>query len=82
MCGFTEKRGSHQLHTGDERRMQNHGSRGYTRDDILEVIHNLANKKPHVTQIITHTFPLDDAVEAFETASDPSLAIKVVLDLA
>jgi len=58
------------------------GSRGYTKDDILEVIHNLANKKSNVTQIITHTFPLDDAVEAFETASDPSLAIKVVLDLA
>lgn len=33
------------------------------------------------TQIITHTFPLDDAGEAFETASEPSLALKVVLDL-
>src|SRR2546421_10967513 len=58
------------------------GARGYTTEDILEVIHNLTNKKSNVTQIITHTFPLDDAVEAFETASDPSLAIKVVLDLA
>jgi threonine dehydrogenase-like Zn-dependent dehydrogenase len=52
-----------------------------TKEDILEVIHNLANKKSHVTQIITHTFQLDDTVEALETASDPSLAIKVVLDL-
>ncbi len=57
------------------------GSRGYTKEDILEVIHNLTNKKSNVTQIITHTFQLDDAVKAFETASDPSLAIKVVLDL-
>src|SRR6266496_1849056 len=57
------------------------GSRGYTTEDILEVIHNLTNRTSNVTQIITHTFPLDDAVQAFETASDPSLAIKVVLDL-
>ena len=58
------------------------GSRGYTKDDILEVIHNLANRTSNVTQIITHTFTLDDGAKAFETASDPSLAIKVVLDLA
>ena len=57
------------------------GSRGYTKEDILEVIHNLTNKMSNITQIITHTFKLDDTVEAFETASDPSLAIKVVLDL-
>jgi L-iditol 2-dehydrogenase len=57
------------------------GSRGYTKEDILEVIHNLANKKSNVTQIITHTFQLDDAVKAFEVASDPSLSIKVVLNL-
>jgi L-iditol 2-dehydrogenase len=57
------------------------GARGYTKEDILEVIHNLAHKTSHVTHIITHTFKLDDVVEAFETASDPSLAIKVVLDL-
>ncbi|HEY6410518.1 MAG TPA: zinc-binding dehydrogenase [Ktedonobacteraceae bacterium] len=58
------------------------GARGYTKDDILEVIHNLANKKSYVTHIITHTFPLDEGPKAFETAADPSLAIKVVLDLA
>jgi L-iditol 2-dehydrogenase len=57
------------------------GSRGYTTVDILEVIHNLANRTSNVTQIITHTFKLDDGAKAFETASDPSLAIKVVLDL-
>jgi L-iditol 2-dehydrogenase len=57
------------------------GSRGYTKEDILEVIDNLANKKSNVTKIITHKFALDDGPKAFEIASDPSLAIKVVLDL-
>ena len=57
------------------------GSRGYTTDDILEVINNLAKRTSNVTQIIPHTFKLDDGAKAFETASDPSLAIKVVLDL-
>lgn len=57
------------------------GSRGYTNDDILEVISNLANKNSNVTKIITHKFKLADAATAFETASDPSLAIKVILDL-
>ena len=57
------------------------GSRGYTRDDIWEVINNLANKNSYVTKIITHKFKLDEATKAFETASDPSLSIKVVLDL-
>jgi hypothetical protein len=36
----------------------------------------------HVTQIITHTSKLDDAIKVFEVVSDPSLAIKVALDLA
>lgn len=57
------------------------GSRGYVTEDILEVIDNLAGKKVDVTKIITHKFKLADAVQAFETASNPSLAIKVVLDL-
>ena len=57
------------------------GSRGYTTEDILEVIHNLANRTSHVTHIITHTFTIDDGAQAFETASDPSLAKKVVLGL-
>lgn len=57
------------------------GSRGYTNDDILEVINNLANKNSYVTKIITHKFKLEDGPKAFETASNPNLAIKVVLDL-
>lgn len=57
------------------------GSRGYTREDIVEVINNLTIKNSYVTKIITHKFKLDDAAKAFETASDPGLAIKVVLNL-
>lgn len=57
------------------------GSRGYTKEDILEVIHNLTNRNSNITQIITHKYKLDEGAKAFETASDPSIAIKVVLDL-
>jgi len=57
------------------------GSRGYTHEDILEVIHNLAGRNSFVTKIITHKFKLNEAVKAFETASNPGLVIKVVIDL-
>jgi len=57
------------------------GSRGYTKDDFLEVIYNLTNKKSQVTKIVTHKFKQEDAVKAFETASDPNTAIKVIIDL-
>jgi len=57
------------------------GSRGYSNEDILEVIHNLASKNSKVTKIITHKFKLDEASKAFETAANPSLAIKVVINL-
>nr|WP_092068965.1 alcohol dehydrogenase catalytic domain-containing protein [Dendrosporobacter quercicolus]NSL47294.1 alcohol dehydrogenase catalytic domain-containing protein [Dendrosporobacter quercicolus DSM 1736]SDL84131.1 2-desacetyl-2-hydroxyethyl bacteriochlorophyllide A dehydrogenase [Dendrosporobacter quercicolus] len=57
------------------------GSRGYTSEDILEVINNLTSKKVNITKIITHRFKLTDAAKAFEIASNQSLAIKVVLDL-
>jgi L-iditol 2-dehydrogenase len=57
------------------------GSRGYTMEDIREVIHNLAGKKSSVYKIITHIFRMEEGTEAFLTASDPSQAIKVILDL-
>ena len=57
------------------------GSRGYDQKDIEEVILNLSKKNSKVTQIITHKFLLDDAKKAFEIASDPSVAVKVVFDL-
>jgi threonine dehydrogenase-like Zn-dependent dehydrogenase len=58
------------------------GSRGYTKNDIEEVIFNLVNKKSNVTEIITHKYPFTEAKQAFETAAQPSQAIKVVLDMA
>jgi 2-desacetyl-2-hydroxyethyl bacteriochlorophyllide A dehydrogenase len=57
------------------------GSRGYTYADIQEVIENLRQKNTRITDIITHHFKLSDAQKAFETASDPTVAIKVVFDM-
>ncbi|MDK2866837.1 MAG: L-iditol 2-dehydrogenase [Clostridiales bacterium] len=57
------------------------GSRGYDRADIEEVIQNLDNHNSKVTEIISHVFPLEDAEKAFEIASDPSSAVKVVINL-
>ncbi|WP_368489701.1 zinc-binding dehydrogenase [Clostridium sp. BJN0013] len=57
------------------------GSRGFSPNDIEEVISNLAEKKSKAPEIITHKFPLENAEKAFEIAADPTCAIKVVLDL-
>jgi threonine dehydrogenase-like Zn-dependent dehydrogenase len=57
------------------------GSRGYTNADIYEVIENLRQKNTRITDIITHHFKLSGAKKAFETASDPGAAIKVVFDM-
>ncbi|WP_242951393.1 zinc-dependent alcohol dehydrogenase [Clostridium kluyveri] len=57
------------------------GSRGYTSEDINEVIDNLSQNNSKVTEIITHVFKLEDAKEAFEMASSPDKAIKVVLNM-
>jgi len=57
------------------------GSRGYTSEDINEVIDNLSQNNSKVTEIITHVFKLEDAKEAFEIASSPDKAIKVVLNM-
>ncbi|MFA9378293.1 MAG: zinc-binding dehydrogenase [Lachnotalea sp.] len=57
------------------------GSNGYTVEDIHEVIDNIAGNKTHINKIITHYFPQEKIVEAFQTASDPSTgALKVVID--
>jgi 2-desacetyl-2-hydroxyethyl bacteriochlorophyllide A dehydrogenase len=57
------------------------GSRGYTNDDIFEVISNLSKKNSRITDIVTHRFNLRDAHTAFETAADPDVAIKVVFEM-
>lgn len=48
-------------------------------DEIDEVITVLANGQLEVAPIITHEFSLDDAIAAFETASDPAVSSKVLL---
>jgi 2-desacetyl-2-hydroxyethyl bacteriochlorophyllide A dehydrogenase len=57
------------------------GSRGYTNTDIMEVIGNLEKKNTRITDIITHVFDLSDYEKAFETASNPDMGIKVVLNM-
>ena len=57
------------------------GSRGYTNRDIFEVIENLRQKNTGLPSIITHRFKLSDAQKAFEIASDPAVAIKVIFDM-
>ena len=57
------------------------GSRGYTNEDIQEVIENLRRKNTGITKIVTHRYKLSDAKKAFEAASDPSIGIKVVFDM-
>ncbi|MDR1955317.1 MAG: zinc-binding dehydrogenase [Treponema sp.] len=57
------------------------GSRGYNNTDIQEVIGNLAERNTKITGIITHTFTIDEFEKAFETASNPDVAIKVVFNM-
>ena len=57
------------------------GSRAYTTTDIQEVITNLDKRTTKVTDIITHVFDLCDFEKAFETASNPNTAIKVVFNM-
>ena len=49
-------------------------------DEIDEALTMLAST-PSLGSVITHTFPLGDAVEALETAADPAKSGKVVLKL-
>ena len=57
------------------------GSRGYYHDDVVEVIGNLASKKTHMLEAITHRFPLEQIGLAFETMKDREKAIKIVIDM-
>lgn len=49
-------------------------------DEIDEVIAALADGSLYVDPIVTHTFPVVDALDAFETAIDPSVSGKVLLE--
>jgi 2-desacetyl-2-hydroxyethyl bacteriochlorophyllide A dehydrogenase len=57
------------------------GASAYENADIIEVIDNLASKKTHMPEIITHHFKLAEINEAVKTAADRSRAIKVIVDM-
>lgn len=57
------------------------GSLGYDMSDVIEAYNNIDQHRNNVSKLITHQFPIDKGVEAFETACDPSTgAIKVVIN--
>jgi len=51
-------------------------------DEIDEVIAALADGSLDVSAIVTHEFPADDALHAFEIARDASVSGKVLLRFA
>ena len=51
-------------------------------DEIDEVITALADQSLAVSPVVTHIFPVTDAVHAFEVAADPRRSGKVLLDFA
>ena len=65
-----------------EREIMIKGSLGYQMADVKEAFENIKNERTKVKMIATHHFALEDAKEAFATASDPSTgAIKVIVDM-
>lgn len=58
------------------------GSRGYTPEDIEEVIECLLNKKVDITRVITGEFALEDYKAAFEAACDREKGLKVLFKVA
>ncbi len=58
------------------------GSRGYTADDVREVIGLLNDDGDEVSKLITHEFSLDQADEAFEIACSRGAGMKVVFEIA
>lgn len=56
------------------------GASGYTHEDIVKVIENLAEKKTPIESIITHTYKFEDIREAFDKAIEMKDTIKVIVD--
>ena len=48
-------------------------------DDTRQALSLLASKRVRVADLVTHRFPIDRAVEAFERARDPEGSLKVVI---
>lgn len=57
------------------------GSCCYDYEDVMEVIHNLANHTTCISEIVTHHFKLDEINYAMEVANARDAAIKVVIDM-
>lgn len=57
------------------------GSCGYQLSDVTEAFQNVNSHRTRISRIVTHHFPHEQSVEAFQTAADrTSGAIKVVID--
>lgn len=57
------------------------GTLGYTQNDITESCNIIERHGSSFSSVITHRFPHEKAVEAFQTAADKSTgAIKVIID--
>ena len=57
------------------------GSLGYSDNDVRESMNTIEAHGKTLSKIITHQFPIDQGVEAFQTAADKSTgAIKVVIN--
>lgn len=57
------------------------GSRAYAPEDIREVIEVLQDDRIDIASIITSEFTLDQAMEAFATASDKNKGMKVIFKI-
>lgn len=57
------------------------GSRGYEREDILEVIDFLERGQTKAGMMVSHCIPLEQASQAFELAADPASCTKVVINM-
>ncbi len=55
------------------------GSGGYEAEDVIDVMAMMESGNWHIESIITHEFPWEQLVNAFETASDVNKALKVII---
>ncbi len=58
------------------------GSRGYTSEDIKEVIGVVTDDSRDVSALITHEFTLEEAGEAFDVACSRGAGMKVIFNIA
>ena len=56
-----------------------HGSMGYLPAETAEALGLIASGRVRRDLLITHTFPLEQAAEAFRVQGDASISVKVIL---